>query len=85
MKQAITHSTFNEALNRCKNDLSQIAICTHGRTVLIKGKHLKQWDNSGKPLLEMDSKSQGFYIRRGKGKDYIFPPHIQPILFEITN
>jgi len=32
-----------------------------------------------------DSKSEGFYIRRGKGQDYIFPANIQPILFEVNS
>lgn len=85
MKTAITHDTFNGAIDRCKNGLSDILIATHGKATLIKGKHLKQWENAGLNLLEMDSQSKGFYVRRGKAKDYIFPASIQPILFEILN
>jgi hypothetical protein len=85
MKIVITHENFNSVLDRCKNGLSDILIATHGKATLIKGKHLKQWDNAGKPLLELDTKSKGFYVRRGKAKDYIFPASIQPILFEISN
>jgi len=85
MKQAITHENFNAAIDRCRNGLSNIIVSTYGRTILIKSKHLQQWDNAGKPLLIKDSKSEGFYIRRGKGQDYIFPANIQPILFEVNS
>ena len=84
MKVAITHENFDSAIDRCKKGLTGIAITTAYRVTLIKAKHLKQWENAGMPLLQKDTKSNGFYLQRGKTKDYIFESKLGPYLFEVS-
>ena len=62
MKVAITHENFDNAIDRCKKGLTNIAIATCYKITIIKGKHLKQWDNAGIPLLKKTLKARGSII-----------------------
>jgi len=83
MRTIITHENFDSVIDRCKKGLTRIALFTAYKTTVIEGKHLQKFEKAGYNLLAKDTQSKGFYIMRGKNRDYIYDPKFGAMLYEI--
>ena len=68
----VTHDNFASAVEALKAG-GQMLILAYGRPVVISAKAWGAWEVTGKRLVFPSKDGKGFWLRRGKGTEYVLP------------